>query len=172
MTGGQMPEKNMTQQNIFFQDVNEEELPKLFTILREVKFSKGETIIREGDRGETMYILKEGTVEVSKTLTLKWAGLDSREKEKILTKLSAADQAVFGEMALFENNVRTATITALTDCVAWEFSRSAFLKMAEENPLLGYKITKNIAKLLCWRLRKADEDMIKLTTALSLALRK
>lgn len=167
-----MPERNVAQQNLIFQDLNAQELAKLFTVLQETKFSKGETIIREGDWGETLYILKEGMVEVSKTLTLRWAGIDSHEKEKILTKLSAADQAIFGEMALFENNVRTATVTALTDCVAWEFPRSAFLKLAEENPLLGYKITKNIAQLLCWRLRKADEDTVKLTTALSLALGK
>jgi len=42
--------------------------------------------------------------------------------------------------------------------------------MAEENPRIGYKITRNVARLLCSRLRKADEDTIKLTTALSMAL--
>jgi CRP/FNR family cyclic AMP-dependent transcriptional regulator len=42
--------------------------------------------------------------------------------------------------------------------------------LAEENPRIGYKITRNVAQLLCSRLRKADEDTIKLTTALSMAL--
>jgi CRP-like cAMP-binding protein len=168
-----MNKSKSTPHNLIFQELDAEEISKFLGIARQVKFPKGTTIIREGELGETMYILAEGTVEVSKTLTLKkWGGLDYKEKEKILTKLSAADQPIFGEVALFENNVRTATVTALSDCVAWEVSRPDFHKLAEENPLLGYKIIKNIAKLLCWRLRKADEDTVKLTTALSLALRK
>ena len=64
----------------------------------------------------------------------------------------------------------TATVAALTDCVLLEITRSDFLRLGEENPQIGYKITRNITGLLCSRLRKADEDTIKLTTALSLAL--
>lgn len=167
-----MEERRNVLNCIIFQDLQEDELSRFFAGTREVKFPKGETIIREGDLGETMYILKEGTVEVSKTITLKWGTGDYQEKEKILTKLSAGDRAILGEVALFENNVRTATVTALTDCVAWEISRTDFHKLAEEDPRLGYKIIKNIVRLLCWRLRKADEDTIKLTTALSIALSK
>jgi hypothetical protein len=51
-----------------------------------------------------------------------------------------------------------------------EISKSDFLRLAEQNPRVGYKVTRNIAQLLCSRLRKADEDAIKLTTALSMAL--
>lgn len=165
-----MDERKIIQNNIIFQELNETEVSRFLGIARAVNFPKGVTIIREGDLGETMYILKEGTVEVSKILALKWGRADY--KEKILTKLSAADQAIFGEVALFENNVRTATITALTDCVAWVISRNDFYKLAEEDPPLVFKIAKNIARLLCWRLRKADEDIIKLTTALSIVLSK
>lgn len=165
-----MEEKSKGFNSIIFQDLDEEEVSRFLAASREIKFPKGEAIIREGDWGETMYILKEGTVEVSKTLTLKWGAGDFQEKEKILTKLSADDRAILGEVALFENNIRTATVTALTECLAWEISRADFHKLAEENPRLGYKIIKNIVRLLCWRLRKADEDTIKLTTALSIAL--
>ncbi len=46
------------------------------------------------------------------------------------------------------------------------------LGLGEENPWIGDEITRNITQFLCSRLRKADEDTIKLTTALSLALSK
>jgi hypothetical protein len=66
----------------------------------------------------------------------------------------------------------TATVVARSDCVLLEITRNDFLRLGEENPRIGYKITRNITQLLCSRLRKADEDTIKLTTALSLALSK
>jgi CRP-like cAMP-binding protein len=59
---------------------------------------------------------------------------------------------------------------ALTDCRMLEISKSDFLRLAEENPRIGYRITRNIVQMLCSRLRKTDEDTIKLTTALSIAL--
>ena len=152
------------------QNLDEGELRSFLGIARRVQFPRGKTILKEGEVGDTMYIIAEGTVEVSKTLVMKMAREDFRDRDKILTKLSAEDHAIFGEVALFEQNKRTATVVALTDCSLLEISKSDFLRLAEQNPRIGYKITRNIAQLLCTRLRKTDEDTIKLTTALSMAL--
>jgi CRP-like cAMP-binding protein len=151
-------------------DLDESELRAFLGISRRVQFPRGRTILKEGEVGDKMYIIAEGTVEVSKTLVMKLAREDFRDRDKILTKLSAEDHAIFGEVALFEQNKRTATVVALTDCWLLEISKSDFLRLAEQNPRIGYKITRNIAQLLCSRLRKTDEDTIKLTTALSMAL--
>ena len=151
-------------------DLNEEELGQFLKIARRVRFPKGQPILTEGQAGETMYIMEEGMVEISKTLVMIKGQENSRDRDKVLTKLSAEDHAIFGEVALFEQSRRTATVIALTDCLLLEISKGDFLKLAEENPRIGYKITRNIAQLLCSRLRKADEDTIKLTTALSMAL--
>ena len=151
-------------------DLDEEELGQFLKIARRVRFPKGQSIITEGQTGETLYIMEEGMVEISKTLVMGKGQENSRDRDKVLTKLSAEDRAIFGEVALFEQSKRTATVVALTDCLLLEISKSDFLRLAEENPRLGYKISRNIAQLLCSRLRKADEDTIKLTTALSIAL--
>jgi CRP/FNR family transcriptional regulator, cyclic AMP receptor protein len=151
-------------------DLNEEELGQFLKIARRVRFPKGQSIITEGQTGETLYIMEEGMVEISKTLVMGKGQENSRDRDKVLTKLSAEDHAIFGEVALFEQSKRTATVVALTDCLLLEISKSDFLRLAEENPRVGYKISRNIAQLLCSRLRKADEDTIKLTTALSIAL--
>ena len=153
-----------------FRDLEEEELRVLLTATRPVRFPRGEVILKEGETGETMYIMQEGMVEVSKSLVMKWGREDYQDRDKILTKLSAEDHAIFGEVALFDQGKRTATVLALTDCLLLEISQANFLKLADQNPRIGYKITRNIARLLSSRLRKADEDTIKLTTALSLAL--
>jgi CRP/FNR family cyclic AMP-dependent transcriptional regulator len=151
-------------------DLDEEELRRLLEIARRVQFPRGTVILKEGETGETMYIIEKGSVEISKTLVMKRGREDFQDRDKILTRLSAEDYAIFGEVALFEQSKRTATVAALTDCLLLEISKSSFLRFAEENPRIGYKITRNIAQLLCSRLRKADEDTIKLTTALSVAL--
>jgi len=151
-------------------DLDEGELRQFLEIARRVRFPRGQAILTEGQAAETMYVIEEGMVVVSKTLVMVRGAEDSRDRDKILTKLSAEDHATFGEVALFEEGKRTATVVAVTDCLLLEISKADFLKLAEENPRIGYKITRNIAQLLCSRLRKSGEDTIKLTTALSLAL--
>lgn len=152
------------------QDLDEEEIHQLLKITRPIRYPKGTVILKEGETGESMYIIEEGMVEVSKALVMRWGREDYQDRDKILTKLSAEDHAIFGEVALFEENRRTATVVALTDSLLLEIAKADFLRLAAENPRIGYKITRNIAQLLCSRLRKADEDTIKLTTALSIAL--
>jgi CRP-like cAMP-binding protein len=151
-------------------DLDEEELRQVLKIARPVQFPRGKVILKEGETGETMYIIAEGAVEISKTLVMMRGREDLQDRDKVLTKLSAEDHAIFGEVALFEKSKRTATVLALTDCRMLEISKPDFLRLAEENPRIGYKITRNIVQLLCSRLRKTDEDTIKLTTALSIAL--
>jgi len=151
-------------------DLDEEELRQVLKIARPVQFPRGKVILKEGETGETMYIITEGAVEISKTLVMMRGREDLQDRDKVLTKLSAEDHAIFGEVALFEKSKRTATVLALTDCRMLEISKSDFLRLAEENPRIGFKITRNIVQLLCSRLRKTDEDTIKLTTALSIAL--
>jgi len=153
-------------------DLEEEELKIFLKVTRRVRFPQGKTIIKEGEIGETMYIIEEGTVEISKTLVMKMGREDFQDRDKILTRLSAEDHAVIGEVALFEQGKRTATVVAVTACSLLEVTRANFMKLGEENPKIGYKITRNIAQMLCSRLRKADEDTVKLTTALSIALSK
>lgn len=151
-------------------DLEEEELRQFLKIARRVRFPRGNAILTEGQTGETMYIIEEGSVEITKTLVLGQDQEDSRNQDKVLTRLSAEDHAIFGEVALFEQSIRTATVVALTDCLLLEIAKPDFLRLAEEYPRIGYKITRNITQLLCSRLRKADEDTVKLTTALSIAL--
>jgi len=85
--------------------------------------------------------------------------------------LSSEDYAVFGEISLLEESKRTATIRALSDCIFYEIERSDFLKLAEEDSKLGFRVLFNIAKIVCSRLRKADENVIKLSTVLSIVLK-
>ncbi len=154
-----------------FKDLTPDKGRKVFNILRKVTFSANEIIMKEGDVGDTMYIMLEGTVEVAKSLVIGAVEDEDMEKNKVFTRLEGKHHAVFGEIALLEELKRTATIKAITDCVLYEIKKDDFLKLAATDYELGYRILLNLARIVSTRLRKADEDTIKLTTALSVILR-
>jgi CRP-like cAMP-binding protein len=153
-----------------FKDLTPEKIRIILDIMRKVTFSANEIIMRDGDIGDTMYIILEGTVEVAKSLVIDDAHNEESAKNKVFTRLDGKQCAVFGEIALLEELKRTASVKAVTDCVMYEMKKDDFLKVAEEDYELGYRILLNLARIVSARLRRADEDTVKLTTALSIML--
>ncbi len=154
-----------------FKNLKDEEISELLNITTEKRVHKEDFIMHEGDEGSTMYMLLEGEVKVSKTLTMKFGGEDLRKAEKVLSSLRAQDHVLFvGEMALIANEKRSASILAQTDCVLLEIRRDDFMRLIETKPSLGVKVLLNLAELMATRLRHSDENIIRLTTALSVAL--
>jgi CRP-like cAMP-binding protein len=153
-----------------FQDLDPEELKLVAATMEPVKYETGDVIMKEGEMGGSMYLIAEGEVEVHKGLTMKFGQDDFRETEKTLSVLKKSDHAVFGEMALVAELERSATVSARTDTTLYQIDRESFLGLARENPSLGFKVTLRLAELLSTRLKKSGEDVIRLTTALSIAL--
>ena len=154
-----------------FRDLTGEQIGEILSISRKISFSEDEVIMREGEEGDTMYIILEGTVEVVKSLVKGDPDEEEDKKNKVFTRLDASVHAVFGEIALLETMKRTATIKTVTKCRLYEIKRSDFMRLADADHELGYRILLNLARIVSARLRKADEDTIKLTTALSIILR-
>jgi CRP-like cAMP-binding protein len=128
--------------------------------------------MQEGEDGDTMYMVVEGELEVSKSLTMKFGDDDFRKTEKVLTRFRPDDHVVFGEMALIGREKRSATIIAKTECVLFEINRDDFMRLIEGQPKIGAKVLFKLSELLVNRLRGVNQDVIKLTTALSIALSK
>ncbi len=135
-----------------------------------VRRKTGEEIMHEGEEADTMYLFLEGDVDVSKNLTLKIQGKGFGQAEKSMTRLKAGTASVFGEMSMFGTEPRSATVTARSECLLFELSRGSFDELCKTNPALGLFLTKRIAGILSSRLRKGNEDVLKLSTALSIAL--
>lgn len=163
----------LLKETALFKNLTPTEIDKILKVAREVKFAQDDVVMKEGDFGDTLYIIEKGTVEVAKCLTME--GMDDDDSamgaNKVFTRLDASQHAVFGEIALLEDTKRTATIRAVTDCVLLEIRKDDFLQLAEKDNQLGYRILLNLARIVSARLRKADEDTIKLTTALSIILK-
>ena len=129
-------------------------------------------VIKEGDPGDSLFLLLEGEVEVSQALTFimtKKPVPDSREKA--ILRLNHNMNPFFGEMSIFaEEDKRTANIRAVTRCLLAEIHRDDFFRVTHEQPDIGLRVTENITRVLVDRLKKTNNDVIKLTTALALIL--
>lgn len=90
--------------------------------VNELYFETDQLILKQGDDGNGMYIITEGTVEVFKD----HAGQDP---ETILATLNAGDH--FGDIAIFENSQRTANVRAKTSVKLLELKRATAMLMKE-----------------------------------------
>lgn len=161
----------LLQKTDLFENLSPSQIKTVLNICRKVKFRENEIIMKEGDLGSSLYIILEGMVEVIKSLVISEAiGDEEAVKNKVFTKIDEKSHAIFGEIALLEECKRTATIRANTDCVLYEIKKDDFLQLVEDDCALGNRILLNLARIISARLRKADEDTIKLTTVLSIVL--
>jgi CRP-like cAMP-binding protein len=105
----------------------------LFRDKEAMSFAAGQTVFKAGDEGETMYIVTEGEVEILKgSAILETAGPGS----------------IFGELALIDDEPRSATVVAKTDCRLVAVNRRQFEYMVQETPFFALTVMKVIADRL------------------------
>ena len=140
--------------------------------LKERSYSANKVVFHEGDPGGTLYFLLDGEVEISQALTLSMVNSKAYDnREKSIVRLTGAMSPVFGEVSLFsKEDIRTATVTALTDCRMGLLTEKHFFEILDIDHELGYKIMINLTSIVCSRLVTANQNVLKLTTALSLIL--
>ncbi len=155
-----------------FVGLDDQQLEKVLAVTRRVSWPAGQPIMREGDTGDTMCILLSGTVQVSKQVTLPSLDDEQEPQHKVLGRLDGKDSPCFGEMSILEDSVRSASVIPLAPCELLEIHGDDFSRLAESDYYIGYRVVRNIAKIVSARLRKNDRDLLKLTTVLSLALAK
>ena len=102
-------------------------------LLKERRFTKGETIIMEGSGGAAFFIIETGEASVTH---------DGVE----VAKLGPGDH--FGEVALIDGGTRTATVTAATDLVCYGLTFWEFRPLVEKNGTMGWKLLEALAKRL------------------------
>lgn len=110
-------------------------------------YSAGQTIFKEGDHAEEMFIIHQGQVNISKR---------ARNAEQVLATLRDGD--FFGEMALFTDSPRSATATVATESVILRIDKKSFDYMINNNTSFAI----NMIRKLCERLRNADNQISEL----------
>ena len=98
------------------------------------EYAAGEVIVRQGDTGNCMFVIQEGEVE---------AVAEAGGKEYRLRTLGPDD--FFGEMALFEKEIRTATIRALKPTRVLTIDKKNFLGGIHEDPSLAFRVVRTMS---------------------------
>ncbi len=143
-----------------FQEIadNDEFMNELQQICRLKRHNAGDVVIREGDVGSEMYVVYSGAVEIQKQTR---AG-----DEYTVVILKAEYNVFFGELALIDDDKRSATVIATEDSVFLVISKNDFDRLGNHYPSIGLPITRAIAKILASRLRKTTGDMLTIFDAL------
>jgi CPA1 family monovalent cation:H+ antiporter len=110
----------------WFAEVDPGEFAVLTASMRERAFAERETVIRQGEKGEALYLIVRGVARVSR--------LDDAGTDIALATLMAGD--FFGEHALLSDEPRNATVTAVTPCALYELRRADVHTLMAEHPTI------------------------------------
>lgn len=106
-----------------FSDLNQEELVRIMGGLNRVKFNPGDWIIRERDKGDTIYIISSGKVAIYKMV-----------KDEDLKISDLGEGEFFGEFSFFMSHLRQASVQAEEEVELLEINREELDKIVEEYP--------------------------------------
>jgi CRP/FNR family cyclic AMP-dependent transcriptional regulator len=126
-----------------FRELDDEAAAALRSSLTETRLRRGEVLFREGDSGDKLFIVTEGKVKLGKS--------SSDGRENLLAILGPGQ--MFGELSLFDPGPRSATVTAVTDCVMQSLSHDELLKWLTGRP----SVARGLLAQLGSRLRKAND---------------
>jgi CRP-like cAMP-binding protein len=98
-------------------------------------YEAGELIIREGDVGDCMYVIQDGQVEVF---------TEKRGKEVQLAIHGPG--SFFGEMALFDRDVRSASVRTVGEARILTIDKRNFMRRVHEDPSLAFRIVETMSQ--------------------------
>ena len=154
-----------------FENLTDNQIEKFRPVLNKKEVDGGNKFIVEGDEGNSIYLLLNGEAEINQALTLSVNKSDSDKREKSIMKLTDKDFPQFGEMSIFsEGDVRTANVRAQTDCTLAKIDKEDLFKICNDDPEIGFLVMRNLGRIITKNLVKANQNVLKLTTAFSLIL--
>ena len=114
-------------------------------------YSDGDVICRQGERGDRMYVIQAGRASVIH---------EEGGFEAVVGELGAGD--IFGEMAIFDHQPRSATVRANGKARVLTLDKKAFLSHVHEDPSLAYRVLEEMSQ----RIRILDAEVSRLKGAM------
>ncbi len=131
-----------------FSSLPDNEIQFLAQTLRPLEIEAGSLLCREGDYGDTFYVILEGEVEIVKSL--------GEKEEQFLGQRGPG--GYFGEMSLLiPDGKRTASVRSRTAARLAVLNRADFEDLLQRRPILAYEMVRELSL----RLRKSDNDTIR-----------
>jgi signal transduction histidine kinase len=129
-----------------FSELSPEEFKALKGIAQPRNFAASAEVFKEGDKGDGMYVVTEGLVEISCLVT--------PEVRHVFFQVRPGD--LFGEMAVLEDKPRSASAVATQPTTAYFLPRTEMLKLVERSPALALGLLREISN----RLREFNRQFI------------
>lgn len=128
-----------------FSSVATSELRSVAEVAEELHFKRNENIVTENEIGDALFLIKEGTVRVFRTL--------GAEKSVDLAMMQPGE--CFGEMAAIDEEMRSATVAANEECTVLKISKDDLHDVLRDCPQIGIELLKIFVK----RLRMANSQI-------------
>ena len=149
-----LPEIGFLRRVLYFKDVEEAVLLALWPSFRERRLKKGDVLFRAGDPGEELYLIRDGSIVVSKPVT--------GRVEQVLSRLASSE--VFGEMSVFgDERRRSATCQAEIDTMLYSLDRDSLNRFVAGSPLAAAKFFQQMAQVAFKRLRDSSDLVAEVT---------
>jgi CRP-like cAMP-binding protein len=132
-----------------FADLTDEELARVAEVCKEQTFKFGQTIFKEGEPGNRLYMISDGEVRISRVVP--------GSGEEALTVLKPG--ACFGEMSVFDRSERSTDAIANKDCTLLTITRSDFEMLLDFNRDIAHKVLWSVVRLLSERLRVTNDNL-------------
>ena len=137
--------------------MSEEQLERFAGFMEIEKVPQWSVIVRQGERGDTMYLILQGELRVR---------IDVGGKETVLTTLTVGE--FFGDISLFDHGPRSADVVANTDSLLLKITSGKIEQMAKDAPELATPFLLAIGKTLTARIRADNKrygDQVKFARA-------
>ncbi len=132
-----------------FQGMEDHELALIVPLLEPVTYPPGTLIIEEGSRGDSMFIIKSGTVNVSK----------SEEKEDKVNLGNLYSGSYFGELSLIDNLPRSADVKSLEETEIYRLNKTDFDKLLSNNMRIANIFYRNCLNETFYRFRNVISSL-------------
>lgn len=129
-----------------FDNLSRRDIATLQRLLHRREYVAGESVFVEGEPGLGMYIIAKGVVSIQ-----------SEPSGRELVELSDGD--FFGEIALLNEVIRSATARAKSDCLLLSLFQPDLLGLLDRNPRLGVKILLSLSRLVGIRLVEVSDEL-------------
>jgi CRP-like cAMP-binding protein len=131
-----------------FKDLSQPDIDALNSVCAEESFKSGDTIFPEEGPGDKMYVIKSGSIKITKKV---------KGQENTLAVINAGE--FIGEMALLDGLPRSAAAKAASDTMVVSISRDNYQALRSKFPQTALKIVDILVKVLSNRLRQANKNL-------------
>src|SRR4030066_2104523 len=129
-----MVDPKMLRDLVFFSDLTDSELATVATVTNKQDFKLGDTVFKESEDGQSLFIIKKGEVKACKTAP----------DGELFTLTIMKDGEIFGEMSFLDGRPRSATVVAVSDLETYVVDKNDFETLVAANPRINYKLLRKI----------------------------